>query len=443
MSLFYFHFDKRIYVILITSFLWALNFRSTFKNNSDSMGLGSCWVLRFDPMIILIKNIFCVFYFLVFFYEIKVSRAKNDIEKVYEQKSIGKNQIALQITDVEHKGETILNAVEKAKNLEKWYQKLLFWIKIISIILIIYIVEELYFLLSNNHVLDRVIIPIRNLGILLALFIFSPLILKQPCNYNRHQIIPFIIIFINSLIIVLFNVFGVDRFLKKFKAVNSSIYYSTYFLMGLELVLIKYLTDHEFISIFLILGIKGIFGTIIFIGINASCTKKQFFDFLDKILEFEYDDMLDEFEVIYKIIYIITLVIIQWFKLYIINRFSENHLQMILMMTDLIYFPLYCIERLAIQKFSVFRMDSFALNVVTGILNIFFMLIFNEILECNFLGLNKDLKNNINIRQGKDYYRMMDGLNDDDESRGTIQRNSTEERSSDIDNNQSADNINQ
>ena len=281
------------------------------------------------------------------------------------------------------------------------------------------------------------------MGILLALFIFSPLILKQPCNYNRHQIIPFIIIFINSLIIVLFNVFGVDRFLKKFKAVNSSIYYSTYFLMGLELVLIKYLTDHEFISIFLILGIKGIFGTIIFIGINASYTKKQFFDFLDKILEFEYDDMLDEFEVIYKIIYIITLVIIQWFKLYIINRFSENHLQMILMMTDLIYFPLYCIERLAIQKFSVFRMDSFALNVVTGILNIFFMLIFNEILECNFLGLNKDLKNNINIRQGKDYYRMMDGLNDDDESRGTIQRNSTEERSSDIDNNQSADNINQ
>ena len=116
---------------------------------------------------------------------------------------------------------------------------------------------------------------------------------------------------------------------------------------------------------------------------------------------------------------------------------------MILMMTDLIYFPLYCIERLAIQKFSVFRMDSFSLNVVTGILNIFFMLIFNEILECNFLGLNKDLKNNINIRQGKDYYRMMDGLNDDDESRGSIQRNSTEERSSDIDNNQSADNINQ
>ena len=430
MALFYFHFYKRIYIMLIASFLWTLNYRSTFKNNSDSMGLGSCWVLRFDPMIILIKNIFCIFYFLVFFYEIKVSRAKSDIEKVFEQKAIGKNQVALQITDVEHKGETILNAVAKAKNLENWYQKLLFWIKIISIILIIYIVEELYFILSNAHVLDRVIIPLRNLGILLSLFIFSPLILKKPCNYNRHQIIPFILIFINSLIIVLHNVLNVERFLKKFNAVNSPIYCSIYFLMGLEFVLIKYLTDHDFISIFLILGIKGIFGTIIFTIINALYTKKEFYDFFDNILEFEYDDMLDEFEAIYKIIYIITLVIFQWLKLYIINRFSEHHVQMIVMMVDLIYFPLCCIERLVIQKFGVFRLnDSFILNIVTGILNIFYMLIFNEILECNFWGLNKGLKNNINIRQGNDY-RMMESIdaeNDDDdkydENRDTVVSN--------------------
>ena len=430
MALFYFHFYKRIYIMLIASFLWTLNYRSTFKNNSDSMGLGSCWVLRFDPMIILIKNIICIFYFLVFFYEIKVSRAKNDIKKVFEQKAIGKNQVALQITDVEHKGETILNAVAKAKNLENWYQKLLFWIKIISIIFIIYIVEELYFILSNAHVLDRVIIPLRNLGILLSLFIFSPLILKKPCNYNRHQIIPFILIFINSLIIVLHNVLNVDRFLKKFNAVNSPIYCSIYFLMGLEFVLIKYLTDHDFISIFLILGIKGIFGTIIFTIINALYTKKEFYDFFDNILEFEYDDMLDEFEAIYKIIYIITLVIFQWLKLYIINRFSEHHVQMIVMMVDLIYFPLCCIERLVIQKFGVFRLnDSFILNIVTGILNIFYMLIFNEILECNFWGLNKGLKNNINIRQGNDY-RMMESIdaeNDDDdkydENRDTVVSN--------------------
>ena len=67
MGLFSFHFDHSLYIILITCFLWAINFRATFKNNSDSMGLGSCWVLRFDPLLILIKNIICVFYFIVFF----------------------------------------------------------------------------------------------------------------------------------------------------------------------------------------------------------------------------------------------------------------------------------------------------------------------------------------------------------------------------------------
>ena len=66
MALFYFHFYKRIYIMLIASFLWTLNYRSTFKNNSDSMGLGSCWVLRFDPMIILIKNIIIFILILIY-----------------------------------------------------------------------------------------------------------------------------------------------------------------------------------------------------------------------------------------------------------------------------------------------------------------------------------------------------------------------------------------
>ena len=357
----------------------------------------------------------------------------NKSHKIIEQVLIEKyegNHMKIGFVELNQNEPNLLSTVNIANKLDKTDVKICFWIKIFLLILVTYIIEELYFILSNAHVLDRVIIPLRNLGILLSLFIFSPLILKKPCNYNRHQIIPFILIFINSLIIVLHNVLNVDRFLKKFNAVNSPIYCSIYFLMGLEFVLIKYLTDHDFISIFLILGIKGIFGTIIFIIINALYTKKEFYDFFDNILEFEYDDMLDEFEAIYKIIYIITLVIFQWLKLYIINRFSEHHVQMIVMMVDLIYFPLCCIERLAIQKFGVFRLnDSFILNIVTGILNIFYMLIFNEILECNFWGLNKGLKNNINIRQGNDY-RMMESIdaeNDDDdkydENRDTVVSN--------------------
>ena len=105
---------------------------------------------------------------------------------------------------------------------------------------------------------------------------------------------------------------------------------------------------------------------------------------------------------------------------------------MILMMADLIYFPLYCIERFAIQKFGILRFDSFLLNVIVGVLNTFFMLIFNEILECNFFGLNKDLKRNINIRQDIDYkYKSLDRISLDDESeQGRDSENNSKERES-------------
>ena len=232
MSLFKFNFDDKIYIILIASFLWGLNFRSTFKNISSSMGLGSCWVLRFDPMLILIKNIICIFYFIAFIHEVKSSKAKYVKQKIISTHAL-KNKIKVEYNELKIGGETILNTLDEVNYLNKLYLKILFWMKIILLILVIYIIEELYFLLSNNHVIDRVICPIRNCGILLALFIFSPLFLKKPCSYNKHQLIPFIIIFVLSIIIILLNVFGVDRFLKKFNPVNSSIYYSLYFLMGL------------------------------------------------------------------------------------------------------------------------------------------------------------------------------------------------------------------
>ena len=423
MGLFSLHFDDSLYVILITCFLWAINFRATFKNNSDSMGLGSCWVLRFDPILILIKNIICIFYFIVFCYELKLSRSYKRAEQIYVKKQEG-SQIKIELTELKPNEENLLNTVNVANKLDKTEVKIWFWIKNFLLILVTYIIEELYFLLSNNHVLDRVICPIRNFGILLALFIFSPLFLKKACSYNKHQIIPFIIIFILSILIILFNIFGVDRFLKKFKPVNSSIYYTTYFLIGLEIVIIKRLVDYEFLSIFLILGIKGLIGTIIFTGINIAYTPRQFYDFLDSILTFEYDDMLDDFEVIYKIIYVVTLVILEWLKIYVINKYSENHLQMILMMVDLIYFPFYCIERFPIQGFTIFRFDSFIYNVIIGVLNTFFMLIFNEILECKFWGLDKGLKRNINKRKDIIIDPNIDILSDGRSSDATNQRNS-------------------
>ena len=42
------------------------------------------------------------------------------------------------------------------------------------------------------------------------------------------------------------------------------------------------------------------------------------------------------------------------------------------------------------------------------------ILIFNEILECKFWGLNKDLAKNINKRQKEEYLDNIDNYNDSD-----------------------------
>ena len=246
--------------------------------------------------------------------------------------------------------------------------------------------------------MDRLICPIRNLGILIALLISSPFFIKKSWRLYKHQYVPLIIISILSVLIIFFNALKVSRFEKIF-GLNFVVYLFTFFLIGLESVLIKYLVDVQSINIFFILGMKGIIGTIIFSIIKISSTFNNFFNFFDYILNFEYDEMYEPFNNVQKAFYIISFVALQYFKIFIINRFTESHLLSVLMMTDIIYFPLYCLERFAIQQLTISNISTFIFNNLLGFINLFLMLIFNEILECKFWGINKNLKKNINKRQ--------------------------------------------
>lgn len=84
-----------------------------------------------------------------------------------------------------------------------------------------------------------------------------------------------------SISIIAFNIIGKDRFKKIFR-LSFLLYLLSFVLMGLEMVLVKYLLDSQFINIFIILTIKGFIGTIIFIVINKIYTKIQFFNFFIK-----------------------------------------------------------------------------------------------------------------------------------------------------------------
>ena len=67
MFTFHFNFENKIYLVFITSIVLAINFRTTFKNVDLYMDLGDYPSTKFNPVLILVKNIFCSF-FLLFFY---------------------------------------------------------------------------------------------------------------------------------------------------------------------------------------------------------------------------------------------------------------------------------------------------------------------------------------------------------------------------------------
>ena len=419
MFIFQFNINNKTFIIFITALVWAFNFRTTFKNIDSHMDSGSYSSLKFNPKLILIKNIISCFFLIVFLIESRLITQKKRIEKEIVQKKKD-DFIIIQIKEKGQDSSSLLNSISSIHRLNDTKLKILFWLKTIFIILVIYFIEELYFIIANNHILDRLICPIRNLGVLISLFIFSPLIIKKSWYLYKHQFIPLIIIFILSICIIFFNFKIIDRFNKIFFTVNFLLYLLSFILIGIEMILIKYLLDSLFISIFLILGIKGIIGSFFFGIINIIWDEKNFFDFFDKLLKFEYEDMYMEFGLIQQSLYIISLLVLQYLKIYTISSFTENHLLSVLMITDIIYFPFYVIERFAIEGLTISTLITFIINSLLGFINLFLMLMFIEILECNCCGLNRNLVKYIIKRQHEDYLQSFEEgretISDEDEN---------------------------
>lgn len=393
MALFKININYKINIIFITSIIWAMNFRATFKNIYYHMGQGSYGSLKFNPYFTFIKNIICIFFFIGFYFESKQAQLqKEDLSQIS-----GDNNAFSQVIEKDQK-------IQQKKNKLKY----LFWLKNIFIIFIIYIIEDVYFTCHNNHILDRIVCPIRNLSILVSFILFGPLILRYSCSLYKHQLITFIIIFLLSLGILFFNIFVISRFSAKY-GFNLIFYFSSFISMGLEIILIRYLLEKKYLSIYLILGIKGVIGTIVFGILISIFNKEEFINIIDFIERFEYEDLNDEqYSLIQIIIYILSLITLQYLKIYTINKFNEKYLLVVVMIADIIIFPFYCVERFGVQKFNISTPSAFFINTALGIINAILMLIFIEILECKFWGLDTNVKRNIIERQKNDYIKSLE-----------------------------------
>ena len=387
--------NKKLFTI-ISSLVWAINFRSTFKNIDAHMDLGCYSTLKYDIIVILIKNVLCcIINFLVFWYSLQINLSKKT-KKILIKTETSEN-VSFSYEDREER-DSLLDSVSQSHKLNNLTLKFLFWLKIIFLIIIIYFAEEAYFMIANNHLLDRLIVCMRNIGILIPTFILSSLLIKKSWHIYKHQLFPSIIIILYSLLMIFYNAFNVPRFHKIFN-INLLYYYIIFLLTSLELVLIKYLVDIQFINIFLILGLKGLIGTIIFGMINLFTNAQNFYNFFDKIFTFENEGMYEEFPINQKIIYIISFLIFQYLKIGIIIGFSENHFLSCAMIADVFSFPFYLIEKFIIQHFPISTSATFYLNTIFGVINAISLLIFNEIISFKFCHVDQNMKKNIDERQ--------------------------------------------
>ena len=271
----------------------------------------------------------------------------------------------------------------------------------------------------------------RNVSVLFVILILSSLLIKKKFQFYKHQLLSSVIVFSTSLFLILFNAISVERFNKIFN-INFLYYMILYVLMGIEIVLDKYLTDKQFIDRLVILGLKGVFGTISFIVINILYNSEEFFSFFDKLMTFEYDNMYEEFDIREKIFYVITSIIFIYLKMYIINKYTETHFLAASMISDVIFFPLYLIEKFWAQEFSITTSSTFFLNNIFGVLNPVLLLIFTEIIELKCCGFEKDLNKNIEKRKQLEmhYTDSASASNNDDDDNNVNERISGNSNSS-------------
>ena len=391
------NFENKTLIMVMTSIVLGINFRTTFKNVDLFMDLGDYPSPKFNPLLILIKNALCILFLLLFYIQHKYNLSENKNEKKIVRTKVDDIIIMEEKENKVHEG--LLDLLYRSHRLLTKKDKILFLFKNLFIIIVIYFIEETYFILANSHVMDRIVCAMRNLSIFMSLIIFYPLIFQKCYIFHRHQVIPLVINLFFSLFLILYNGFFINRFWILFNTQNLFIYFTLFGLFGLEMILIKFLIDKQFLNIFMILGIKGLIGTFIFSIINICYNKEEFFILIDNLIRFEYDDMYEDFPFIYNFLYILSLIMVQYLKIYTITELSETHYSCSLMITDIGFFPFFTIEGFYIQKFNLTHIVSFAINIIIGSFGIFLILFISEIIDCDCFRFNKYIKKNIKRRQ--------------------------------------------
>ena len=224
---------------------------------------------------------------------------------------------------------------------------------------------------------------------IIFIILFSYIILN--IKLYKHQYISIIIILISGLILNTINLIN-----KEINYINILLSIITEFIYCLNIIANKYLMEYTFCSPFEICFYDGIISLILFIitlTISTNIEIKEdkyaieyegkfyvdnFFDYYDSFNIKEFFIFI--FEIFYYFIYYL-------FPLITIQNYTPSHYLIILIFD---------------YEFS-FLLDKkikwrFYLNIIMFVVIFFMILVFNEIIEINCFGFQKNTKNNISKR---------------------------------------------
>ena len=102
------------------------------------------------------------------------------------------------------------------------------------------------------------------------------------------------------------------------------------------------------------------------------------------------------------------------------------------MISDVLFYPLYFIEKFCIQKFHITTSSTFYLNIIFGVMNPVLLLIFNEIIELKFCGCEKELYKNIEKRKNLDMDIFYNIYNDEENESISNSTNNDNQSSSEL-----------
>ena len=372
------NYEKKTNLIIFLSISWIFCFRSSIPKIFYYMDYYES--LRNDTSLLLVKNVLGIFFFI--FYSVEKKRTKlterNTLQQIEKHE---KGQLVI---------ETHITKLRRQSITDYILPKKIIYFFIILKIIITYFAEEAYFLVDNNHIFDREIVSYRNFFLMISLSVFSQLLLRSNNSIYIHQIIPISVILLGNLVIIIvFQVYFERSFINQLYKLSN--YITLFSFLGLEFVLEKILIDFDCLNIFLILGIKSGFGTVVFFIIRFIFDKKHII-YADTVI----------CPPIQKIFYVISLLLVEFLKLIVIQNFSPFHIFCSMQLGDLLYYFCYTFERKKLYGLDIPSKTPYYLQGLFAILSFLLSFIFCEILILNFCKISENTKMFIRKRSNSD-----------------------------------------